>query len=88
MKAQGPSNCWIWSGGWLHGWTGIWPDLAKNGSFWGQKIDFFHNISELGPGSGPGGCRGRVGEKVRHPPNTESKDSIAHLEKIDTIEAL
>ena len=42
MKAQGPSNCWIWSGGLT---ARVDRDMArlseKNGSFWGQKIDFF-----------------------------------------------
>ena len=42
MKAQGPSNCWIWSGGLAArpGWD-VTRLSEKNGSFRGQKIDFF-----------------------------------------------
>ena len=42
MKAQGPSNCWIWSGGLA---ARLGRDMArlsgKNGPFWVKKIDFF-----------------------------------------------
>ena len=41
MKAQGPSHCWIWSGGLA---ARLDRDMArlseKNGSFWGQKSIF------------------------------------------------